>query len=275
MARYIILAILSALVFIILVSQTNMTAQFKYFFTRSTTPLEISSLVSNSTNHYTSQEWIDDKEGKAYANYGDESCIKRADQDMMRFLFRSWIALAEHLDVTYSLNHGSLLGAWRNGQMVPYDTDIDLFIQIKDMEILERFFMKNNTWSTYKGKEIKLMIQRDWRVPEVDRTRIRCDNKVSESHSDKCAFVQPTARLLYNEESYVEVYVYTITYDIVHHFVDPLLDVKFQDYFPFKRCMFMDTQTYCPQNPKVVLQRIYGNLQPGMICENTRWINKT
>ena len=68
------------------------------------------------------------REGKKYSYYGDGSCRKRANRKRLVEILTRWMDIAEELNITYMLTYGSLLGAWRNGEVIPYDTDMDIHI---------------------------------------------------------------------------------------------------------------------------------------------------
>lgn len=50
--------------------------------------------------------------------------------------------ICEKADIWYSLAFGTLLGAVREGGFIPWDTDVDVFIKIKDKEIFREAFKK-------------------------------------------------------------------------------------------------------------------------------------
>ena len=45
------------------------------------------------------------------------------------------------------------------------------------------------------------------------------------------------------------------------------------DIYPLARCNFMNISTWCPNNPKKLLELVYGGLEPDKVCINGSWRN--
>ena len=52
--------------------------------------------------------------------------------------------MAKEYDISYALHAGSLLGAMRNADMIPYDSDLDILVDVKYYPILERISERRN-----------------------------------------------------------------------------------------------------------------------------------
>ena len=46
------------------------------------------------------------------------------------------------------------------------------------------------------------------------------------------------------------------------------------DFYPFVKCNFIDTLTWCPNNRRKVLEIRYGSLEAKLVCENGEWKEK-
>ena len=95
---------------------------------------------------------------------------------------------------------------------------------------------------------------------------------------DECSFEEPLGRLIKGWYNYMDLYDYKVEGDMV-------LDASAYwsnggrypvgEVFPLKRCRFMGLDTYCPNNPKVILHDLYGKgmkgLAPSRICRSKKW----
>merc|ERR1712136_362674 len=61
--------------------------------------------------------------------YGNGTCAVCHSQTRLREILQRWVEMARHHNITYMLTYGSLLGAHRNGDVIPWDTDIDVYIE--------------------------------------------------------------------------------------------------------------------------------------------------
>ena len=95
-----------------------------------------------------------------------------------RELFRRWAALAEKHNVSYALACGSLLGQYRNEDMIPWDTDIDVYVDMKYYRHLKRLGHPRN----FRGNsddEYRLIVQPDFDVRgEREPRRWNCVGEV-------------------------------------------------------------------------------------------------
>lgn len=68
--------------------------------------------------------------------YYSKPLTQEAAVDVLRGLFLRWHELAHDAGVEYWLIAGSLLGARRNGSIIPYDDDIDVAVNVNQMSRL-------------------------------------------------------------------------------------------------------------------------------------------
>ena len=114
---------------------------------------------------------------KDFSVYGDESCALNKDRNILAKLFEKWIDIARRENIEYFLTCGSLLGAYRNGNLIPYDSDLDLLINREDFEKIKPYHTKKK----FKGTErdIFIYINRDFYLSYKERRRFSCTGKVS------------------------------------------------------------------------------------------------
>ena len=136
-------------------------------------------------------EWLDISEGQNYSNYGDGTCSDNVNRQKLRDLLKRWIETATAHNVKYFLHGGSLLGAWRNGDVIPHDTDLDILVNVEEAPKLEGIEDPRNF--TTNNEKFHLVLQRDWRVPYA-RHRVTCKGKVVEKMTDECSFEEPLGR---------------------------------------------------------------------------------
>ena len=235
-----------------------------------------------------SDEWM--ATHKDIADYGDGTCHVNF-ETRCRSMLRAWIRLAQQYNITYSVMFGSLLGAYRDGKLIPYDTDVDVIVDIRDVRRLwkthgdERNFPEPTEYLLPGGVVVRgfdektyLVFQKDFNVPQQSqRRRIMCNGTIVPKIADACSFVEPVARLVSSDqEFYVDVFAYVTEPDaggVVHIQSDENLHVKTRDVFPLKKCRFMGLQTWCPRNADLLLNILYGDrLGSLMQCSNTKWM---
>ena len=218
--------------------------------------------ISNST---TPVEGYDFKESKPFSDYGDGTCQTNKYQEKLKELFVKWTTISKELKVPYFLNFGTLLGTWRNGDLIPTDSDIDLVIDIGDTPKLEEF----GTRDSYR-----LYVHRDWKVPQDQRRRFNCKGDRVQSQIDDCSFIEPIARLInLNTNVRLDFFACIFFFDTVLIFSDDKPIFKREVVLPLKHCKFMGIDSRCPNIPKTLLTSYYGaNLRPTRVCKNKKWV---
>ncbi|XP_066933727.1 uncharacterized protein [Clytia hemisphaerica] len=212
-----------------------------------------------------SNDWMNLTESRPFSNYGDGTCAESGYGRELKKIFIEWIKITKVYKVLYFLNFGTLLGAWRAGDLIPTDSDIDLVVSIHDTEKLLKYGKRNG---------FNLYIQKDWKLPEEHRRRFNCEGKQVSSQVDSCAFVEPIGRLIEISSGLrLDIYSYDMLYDTVRVFSDYHQELRKDFVFPLKKCKFMGLESYCPNKPKPILTIYYGvDLKPNEICQNTKWI---
>ena len=110
--------------------------------------------------------------------YGDSSCPENRWRSGLKELLQSWIELCHKHNIQYMLAYGSLLGAVRNGDIIPYDGDLDVLVDKRFYPVLEKLSVKRN-FSSGDGI-IRLVVQPEfWKFDSETRKRFTCEGKVN------------------------------------------------------------------------------------------------
>ena len=110
--------------------------------------------------------------------YGDIGCPNNPWKKDFYELFRHWIQISKQYNIKYVLACGSLLGAMRDGDVIPYDSDIDVLVEHSYFSILERLSVKRD-FNPSDGK-IRLVVQPEFPLNiSIDKRRMfNCEGKV-------------------------------------------------------------------------------------------------
>lgn len=120
------------------------------------------------------------KRNKTVDVYGDPGCPDNPRREHLCALFRAWTSACKEHNINYTLAFGSLLGAMRSKDVIPWDHDIDINIHVKYFPILKRWSEEQKFTKT--DGTIRLAIQPGpvMNIPEEKRTRHNCQGQVFE-----------------------------------------------------------------------------------------------
>ena len=110
--------------------------------------------------------------------YGELGCPDNPWKKDFYELFRHWIHISKQYNIRYVLACGSLLGAMRDGDVIPYDSDIDVLVEHSYFSILERLSVKRD-FNPSDGK-IRLVVQPEFAFNiSIDKRKMfNCEGKV-------------------------------------------------------------------------------------------------
>ena len=111
--------------------------------------------------------------------YGERGCADNPWRGGLSELVHAWINISKQHNIEYVLACGSLLGAMRDGDVIPYDSDIDILIDINYYPILKRLAEERRYIASSDGK-IHLVLQPEFtlNIPVESRKRYDCQGKV-------------------------------------------------------------------------------------------------
>lgn len=216
-------------------------------------------------------EWLDRDDAKGFAEYGDGSCPVTTDRAQWQKVLAKWIKVAKKHNIRYFLTAGSLLGAWRDEDVIPYDQDLDIRIHIDDFDKLYPLRQRKFIWESYDDYDFHFYFTRDWRLPLDLRRRYSCKGKKVEDYEGQCSFTDPSARLIYRQW-HMDLFAYTYYQDTVKFIHFAAYEYRKEDILPVTRCMLMGIETRCPQKPKVIFKNLYNSFKPTKKCSNKTWV---
>ena len=93
-------------------------------------------------------------------------------------ILRHWDKLAELHNISYVIGLGSLLGFHRNGDIIPWDDDVDVLVDITQYQKL-RSFAEERSFVQGWDKKYRMVVQPDFeQTREKRRRRLTCYGKV-------------------------------------------------------------------------------------------------
>jgi len=234
------------------------------------------------------QKEVEDRRSKLKRSpkYGeDQSCAIGDRIPGLIKLFDAWAHMADLFNVRYLLIYGSLVGAERDRNIVPYDLDVDVMIPEDDvpklLKMVDRHF-------TVDDNKIHLTIHPEYKTYWRKRTKICCNGEISRGPGwwgtywgtcwDQCAVPNPLGRLILGHKLHVGIIGYkmiesgSVLKMTCHEEYGFSTEYKWVDMIP-KDCEFLGHKTYCPTNPDPMSQAIYGKdwRDPDRTCKNGKW----
>jgi len=180
----------------------------------------------------------------------------------LQALLGEWASFGKDHNIEYWLEYGSLLGAWRDGEIIPWDLDLDIGVMYETMAQLEAL--------CYESKRYCLAIHPQWRVRLPDRPRLRDVPWVP--------FIEPDARFVdTHTRQHVDIYSYLAL-------PDGRLKNNATDYggphviprnwiLPLSPCRLSGVEVYRPCCTEDLLKMYYGeDLSPDHVWENGGWV---
>lgn len=145
----------------------------------------------------------------------------------LQSLSRAWAQFADTFGLTYWISHGSLLGWWWNGLIMPWDRDLDFQMPIQDLDRLAREF--NGTLVVTDQREGANAFYIDVSPGFVQRQGSRDHNRIDARFIDisKGTYIDITALAYVERETRVECKSYH-TYEVED--ISPLRPSLFEGY---------------------------------------------
>ena len=209
---------------------------------------------------------------RGISTYG-KGCKDNPNKVLIKALFRKWTRIASSFSIPYVISYGSLLGYYRNGDVIPYDTDTDVLVDAREYEHLQSIANKRNFFD--KDKHYHLVVQEDFQTRnQSQRVRKSCQGLKVDRHVDQCAFQDPMARLIHAGR-HLDIFDYSRLKNVIH---DPTIDkvYKVEELLPRRKCVYMGIETTCPYNSRKILTRQYGHgfQTPNFACIRGKWTRK-
>ena len=208
---------------------------------------------------------------KAQNSFYGFGCKENRYRKKLQVILQEWSMLARRRNITqYFICFGSFLGSVRNGDMVPYDSDLDVCMFRRDYHKLDPEESKRPL-SLGDGK-IHLLLQRHSPHPLPNTPRKDCKGNIVRNVADDCAILDPHGRLYNGALVYMDIFM------IEDHGAQ-LWD-EYRDrihnrgaILPVKPCKYLGLDTQCPNDATKYLNVYYGRhyMTPHHICKNGTW----
>ncbi|CAL8098145.1 unnamed protein product [Calicophoron daubneyi] len=199
-----------------------------------------------------------------------------------------WIRFAKQNRIMWWICYGSLLGSVRDGDMIPYDTDVDIMVLGSDENKLRKAATKREK---VVENQFNLVTRPDEHCIFDNGSRTNCNGEATKEQADVCSFCGPLARAFYSYGEHIDIYLTHLQFatDMEGRPVKfGYFDEGMQEYtyaqnvsdlvylFPLKTCRILGLTVPCPQQPRKVLELVYGRrfMDPTFVCNTTsyQWV---
>lgn len=138
-------------------------------------------IISPTSSKKSARTFTDVNSAKGKLNslvYGEVGCPGNPWRKALNKLLRHWIQISTQNNIEYVLACGSLLGAMRDGDVIPYDSDIDILVDQNYFSVFKRLSSKRHFSSS--DEKIRLVVQPEFtlNIPVEARKRFTCQGEV-------------------------------------------------------------------------------------------------
>ena len=145
--------------------------------------------ISNEKHNFLSSDtifesqWIETLHDKI--DYGDSTCVGIKDGNPSKNTFfkilKQWESISKKYNIPYFLVYGSLIGAVRDSNFIPWDHDVDIMVDEANYEVIARLDNNRNFTATTIDENFHLVVQNFFRKDpnNLNRPRQNCMGKVS------------------------------------------------------------------------------------------------
>lgn len=208
---------------------------------------------------------------EAQDSYYGPGCKENRYRKRLQKILQEWGFLAKRRDITqYFICFGSFLGSVRNGDLVPYDSDLDVCMFRRDYHKLYPEESKRPV--NLNDGRIHLLLQRHSPHPLPSTPRKDCKGNIVRSVVDDCAILDPHARLYNGALIYMDIFMIE---DHGAQLWDEYRDRIHQRnvILPTKPCKYLGLDTKCPNDKEKYLNVYYGKnyMSPHHTCKYGQW----
>ena len=132
---------------------------------------------------YDELEWMDTL--NYTVDYGEKTCHENKNGHPEKELFveilHGWKSISRQYNIPYFLFYGSLIGAFRNADFIPWDHDMDIMVDKNYYDIIKCLGNKRNFTVDTKDPNFHLVVQKDFKPyygHRSKRRRINCLGQV-------------------------------------------------------------------------------------------------
>ncbi|THD27863.1 hypothetical protein D915_001355 [Fasciola hepatica] len=195
-------------------------------------------------------------------------CSKTSEgrRNLLHDTLQRWILFAAKHRIWWSLAFGSLIGSMRDGNIIPYDTDMDLFILGSDEQKIRQLATarKNITVG-----QLNLVTRPGPYCPVNPGERMDCQGAKVQSMRDTCSFCGPLARLFMDYGNYIDLFPinielhtnsegFPVNFGYTIEEEEGKTVHEMSSLLPLNRCHMMGLEVPCPNHPGMLLERLYN-----------------
>ncbi|KAG5449738.1 hypothetical protein CSKR_108277 [Clonorchis sinensis] len=192
--------------------------------------------------------------------------VRESRRESLYRTLQEWIRIANQSGILWWITYGTLLGSWRDGNMIPYDSDVDISILGSYEKRLRQ--LATDRKSIQKGK-FNLVTRPGEHCVTSPGLRLDCDGHNVTSLQDTCSFCGPLARMFHQYGEYVDIYLVhlEVRVDVANNpiefgYFDEGMDRDRVEpasvIFPLRTCKYMGLSVPCPNDPERFLTSVYG-----------------
>ncbi|CAL8069066.1 unnamed protein product [Calicophoron daubneyi] len=213
--------------------------------------------------------------------------VSRQRRSYLYRILQQWIRFADENKIMWWISSGTLLGAVRDGNMIPYDLDIDISVPAFEESKLRQL---STTRGRIKNGQFNLAVRPGPHCIESEGIRQNCYGQSVRSEIDCCAACEPFARAFYEVGwTYMDIYLFRfeMRFDNEQRPIEfTYFDESFNEFigdiyglFPLKACKFLGLHVPCPRDPATILGPQYGKefMKPRKLCNLTgrSWVKSS
>ena len=140
-------------------------------------------LQNDKSNDFYDDGWV--KKLNYTIDYGDKTCEEtkngNASKNIFVQLLNQWKQISKKYNIPYFIVYGSLIGAIRNADFIPWDHDMDLLVDESYYEIISKVDNNRNFTPSSNDPNFHLVVQNYFRsdYSNMHKTRQNCLGQVT------------------------------------------------------------------------------------------------
>ena len=245
----------------------------KLFSSEGELQLTIKSMMKQQSNDE-DLEWLDRDDSKGFADYGDGSCPVTTDRGPWQKNTCQMDTNRKKTQHSFTSWHlASLLGAWRDEEVIPYDQDMDVRVHIDDFDKIYPLRQRKFCVGFLRWPRHSFLFHKRLAIALRCKTSIHLQRKKGWRIRRTMFFsLIQNARMIFRQW-HMDIYAY-VTYQDTVKFIpfSAPFEYRKDEIFPLTRCMFMGIETRCPKKAKAIFKNLYDSIKPTKKCFNKTWV---
>ena len=157
--------------------------RIKYYKAPNIRARVFSNLENDKNNDFYDTRWVNKL--NYTVDYGDKTCEETKNGNPRKKIFvqllQQWKQISKKYRIPYFIVYGSLIGAIRNADFIPWDHDMDIFIDESYYEIISKVDNNRNFTPNANDPNFHLIVQNYFRseYSNFHKTRQNCLGQVT------------------------------------------------------------------------------------------------